>query len=270
MTSMMTPVELEARHTATIFKDTAAMMRQCPALFATTAHPRMSDRYAFTNTYDILVHMHNRGFRIESIMGGHKRYNKVMIRLRHKDHYELRGEAPELVLLDSHDGSSRLKMCMGVIKFLCMNGMIAGDLTYAKSFLHLTDDLIAQVLLEIEDIDTHARELMKRVDRMKNFSTNVGHRIAMADVAVHARFTGERSGTFVADMRSKLLTPRRIEDEENDMYTVMNVIQENALRGGISYISGNAVRRMSDIQAVDRNVLINTSLWNKAEELMAA
>ena len=50
----------------------------------------------------------------------------------------------------------------------------------------------------------------------------------------------------------------------------MNVIQENALRGGMSYITANnriaSVRPISDVR---RNLNINQSLWNTAETMLA-
>jgi Domain of unknown function (DUF932) len=203
------------------------------------------------------------------VMGGHRKYSKMMIRMRHKD-YDMRDEAPELVMLDSHDGSSRWKACLGMIKFICMNGMIAGDMVYSKSFTHRAEDLMEQILLELEDIQVHIDRLKLRVDVMKSYQTNVGERILLADTAIKKRFGDERPASFVADMRRNMLHVRRSEDEGNDLYTVMNVIQENILRGGMSYYVNNTVRRVTAINSVDRNVNINQTLWQTAEGLLAA
>jgi hypothetical protein len=72
-------------------------------------------------------------------------------------------------------------------------------------------------------------------------------------------------------MRQRLLHVRRDEDTENDVYTVMNVIQENALRGGMSYITANnRIANVRPISDVRRNLNINQSLWTCAEQLLEA
>lgn len=259
--------ELVDIENASGFTDAARMRQVAPALFATTAHPRMTDRYSFTNTYDILLHMHNKGFKVSSVQGGETLYKKVMVRLRptalaNSDY------APELVLLDSHDGSSRLKMFLGFIRFVCMNGCIAGDMLYARSYVHLAPDLMEQIMLELDDVGEHIDTLIQRIDRMKQHETTLAERIVLADTAVKQRFGDDKSGSFVADMRQRMLQIRRNVDNDNSLYCVMNVIQENIMRGGMMYESNHRVRRMSSIRNVDRSVNINQALWQQADELI--
>jgi hypothetical protein len=246
--------------------DSELMARTVPALFATTAHPKMSERYSFTNTYDIVVMLHNRGYRITSIQGGERKYNKVLVRMR-PDGMGNKEYAPELVLLDSHDGSSRLKMFLGFIRFVCMNGCIAGDMLYARTYMHLAPDLMQQVQLDIEDVGESITKLNDNILSMSKYRTTGAEQIVLADAATTERF-GDRNPTFIQDMRDKMLHRRRSDDKRDDMYTVMNVIQENAMRGGMLYRTSQTIRRMRDIRNVDRTVNINHTLWNTANELM--
>jgi len=271
-----TDYELDAEENAAVFMDVNEMQRRAPALFATTAHPRMSDRYSFTNTYDIVLAMHNRGYRVVSIQGGEKQYKKVMVRMRSTDYDidNLRNSsksvayAPELVLLDSHDGSSRIKLCLGVIKFACMNGVIAGDFLYSRSYVHYSQDLMSQLRLDLEDVDQHINQLHQRVGAMRSYRTTLAERILLADTAVKKRWGDERDGDFVANVRDKMLRVRRDADDELDLFTAMNVIQENVLRGGSSYITNDRMQRIRPITQVDRNVHINQALWLCAEQIM--
>lgn len=259
--------EIDARDTARVFEDSKEMQLRAPSLFAMSAHPKMSDRYAFTNTYDILLHMHNRGFKVTSVMGGRKKWGKVLIRMRHPA-YDKRDYAPELCVIDSHDGSSMLTLLLGFIAFLCENGMIVGDMLYRQSFKHVAPDLMQQVLLELDDIQEPINKLSTRVDAMKNHPTTVADRILLADAAIYQRFGQDKSEGFVVDMRRRMLNRRRYEDEADDIYTVMNVIQENVLRGGMMYNTGSSVRRLNPISEVSRNMQINQSLWITAEAIM--
>jgi len=262
-------VELKAQHAASLFEDSSAMYKYAPALFATSPHPKTSQRYAFTNTYDILLHMHNRGFRVTSVMGGTSKFNKVMVRMRNTNHDARNGVAPELVVLDSHDGSSKLKQFMGFITFACMNGCIAGDILYARSYRHLDQDLMAQVMLDLGEIDLYTVQLNQRIDAMRNHKTTIAERIVLADTAINQRFGHENENIDRVAMRRLMLHVRRKEDTETDMFTTMNVIQENVVRGGLAYTNSNhRVQRMRSIGNVDRNLHINQSLWIEAERLM--
>jgi hypothetical protein len=271
MSIAFTKAEVAAMQAATLFTNSDAMHKYAPSLFATHAHPKMSEKYAFTNTYDIILHIHNRGFRVVSVQGGLGAYKKVMVRMR-STHYDIRANesAPEIVVIDSHDGSSSLKMCLGFIRFVCMNGMIAGDMFYNKTFLHRTPDLMARVMLELRDIDAPMNELIQRITAMRRYQTTFGDRIVLADRIVRERWGEERDAGFIAEMRSRMLKPRRSEDHGEDLYTVMNVLQENCLRGGMTYMSNNnrlaSVKPISDVR---RNMNINQSLWDCGEQLLA-
>lgn len=260
--------EIEGIDTARVFDNEDEMRMRTPALFATNPHPRMSDKYSFTNTYDIVKHIHTKGFHVSSVQGGHKQYAAVMIRMRNKA-YDLRDRAPEVVLLDSHDGSKRLKLMLGMIEFICMNGCVAGDMLYARAFTHIAPDLTEQVMLELEDIGEHIEKLRQRVEKMRAYNTNVGERILLADAAIYQRFGNERSASFVADMRKHMLHARRSADDHSDLYTVMNVIQENVLRGGMMYQTRQTVRRVNQINNVGKNININQVLWSTAEQIVA-
>jgi hypothetical protein len=270
MSIAFTKAEVVAMQAATLFTNQDAMHKYAPSLFATHAHPKMSSKYAFTNTYDIILHMHNRGYRVVSVQGGVGVYKKVLVRMRHTD-YDARHEesAPELVVLDSHDGSSSLKMCMGYIRFVCMNGMIAGDMFYSKTFTHRTPDLMHVVILELEDINAYAEKIIQRISQLCRYETTFGDRIVLADAVVRQRWGEEKDAGFIAEMRSRMLEPRRSEDRGEDLYTVMNVLQENTLRGGMTYMSNyNRTATVRPISDVNRNMHINQSLWNAAEKLM--
>lgn len=260
--------EVQAMHTASVFEDADAVRSYAPSLFTTSPHPKMSQRYSFTNTYDILLHMHNKGFKVTSVMGGARRYGKVLVRMRHPG-YDKRDNVPELCLLDSHDGTSRIKTFLGVLRLVCMNGCVAGDMVYERSYVHVAPDLMEQILLDLDDLDGPIVKLQERVDKMKAHKTNIAERIALADVAIKKRFGEDRAASFIADMRRSMLKVRRDADESDDIYTVMNVIQENILRGGMQYATEHSVRRVTAINSVDRNMNINQVLWSKAEELIS-
>jgi hypothetical protein len=269
MNASLTKHELAAMDAAKVFEDVGTMKMLAPSLFATTAHPRRSERYSFTNTYEIIRYIHEKGFKVTSVMGGNSTYNRVMVRMRSRL-YQRDTRAPELVVLDSHDGSSRLKLVLGFIEFVCLNGCIAGNHFYNRSYAHRAPDLMEQILLDLEDVGEHITRMNERIDRYTVYRTTMAERMQLADAAIQARWGDKADQSFHADMRPQMLAVRRKEDDHDSLYKVMNVVQENVLRGGMSYVRNQNVQSVRSISDVRRNMNINQALWDKADQILLA
>jgi hypothetical protein len=62
------------------------------------------------------------------------------------------------------------------------------------------------------------------------------------------------------------LTRRRAEDKGDDLFTVFNVIQENLMRGGLSYQRQNGRHATTrGIKTMDNELHVNQRLWSLAE-----
>ena len=72
-------------------------------------------------------------------------YTKHMIRLRHASQINARGEANEIILLNSHDGTSSYQMLAGMFRFVCSNGLVCGD-TLADVRVPHKGDVAGQVI----------------------------------------------------------------------------------------------------------------------------
>ena len=65
---------------------------------------------------------------------------------------------------------------------------------------------------------------------------------------------------------SELLSPRRSGDLGLDKWTVLNVVQENIIRGGIEALDRNgSTRRTASVRDVERDAHINREIWDLAE-----
>jgi hypothetical protein len=106
--------------------------RVAPSIFADCKHESRSERYTYIPTIDVLRGLRNEGFQPFIICQtrvrdqGRREFTKHMLRLRHSE--QITGEeADEIVLLNSHDGTSSYQMLAGAFRFVCQNGMVAGD-----------------------------------------------------------------------------------------------------------------------------------------------
>ncbi len=85
--------------------------RVAPSIFADGKHESRSERYTYIPTIEVLRGLRNEGFQPFMICQtrvrdeGKREFTKHMLRLRHTD--QITGEeADEIVLLNSHDGTS--------------------------------------------------------------------------------------------------------------------------------------------------------------------
>jgi hypothetical protein len=215
------------------------------------------------------MHVHRRGYRVVSIAGGGTKFRKVLVRMRN-DKHRVDMRMPELCVLDSHDGSTPIKIALGFLDGICLNGMIAGDFFYARRYLHRVPDLMQQILLELDDVGEHITRMNKRLDEYTAYTTTVADRIKVCDAGITARWGNEVDESFKTMLRAKLLKPRREEDKSQNLYKVMNVVQENTLRGGQHYVANNRMNAIRSISAVDKNVKINQAIWTAADEVLQA
>lgn len=101
-----------------------------PSAFSSDKHDSRSERYTYIPTINILDRLRDEGFQPYYATQSRTRdqdkrdFTKHMLRLRRHD--QINGkEVPEIILLNSHDGSSSYKMIPGMFRQVCSNGLVA-------------------------------------------------------------------------------------------------------------------------------------------------
>ena len=109
------------------------MRLAAPSIFAPGKHESRSERYTYVPTIEVLRGLRKEGFepfmvaQSRSRTEGKTAYTKHMIRLRLAAQADVRTEANEIILINSHDGASSYQMLSGVFRFVCCNGLVVGD-----------------------------------------------------------------------------------------------------------------------------------------------
>jgi hypothetical protein len=121
-----------------------------PSIFADAPHESRSPWYSYIPTATVLQELRGEGFEPFMVcqtrvrQDGRRAYTKHMIRLRHASQISSR-EANEIILLNSHDGTSSYQMLAGMFRFACQNGLVCGD-TVADVRVPHKGDVAAQVI----------------------------------------------------------------------------------------------------------------------------
>ncbi len=250
--------------------DNEALFRHVPSIFAREAHDSRSERYVYVPTIDIVEGLRREGwfpfFAVQSVPrdGSRHGHAKHMLRMR-RDGGIGKPEAAEVIIVNSHDGTSAYQMFAGMLRFVCTNSMIAGERFEEIRVPHKGDiqDLI------IEGVYTVAEDFPRLIDAtegMKDTRLSQGEQQVLAEASLVARYGDEESPV----RPDQIIAPRRREDVGQSLWQTFNVIQENLIRGGISgrrQTSDGRIRRSQTraINGIDQNVGLNRALWTLAE-----
>ncbi|MEO5712581.1 MAG: DUF932 domain-containing protein [Luteolibacter sp.] len=249
-----------------------------PSIFAEDAHGSRSEKYAHIPTSAVLERLMSEGFRPYAVMQGGSRdagkraFTKHVLRLRH-DSQELQvgGTHNEIVLLNSHDGTSSYRLMAGVFRLVCGNGMIVAQSMIEDIRISHKGDVAGLVLDGCIEIMERLPEVSESIGEMSGMRLTAAEQTAFARAALVARYDDAESPIRL----DQVLAPRRREDSESNLWNVLNRTQENLIRGGVNYVQRDANgqrvarRQTREIRGVDQNTTLNRALWTLAEEMKA-
>ncbi|MFI7524546.1 DUF932 domain-containing protein [Nocardia salmonicida] len=248
------------------------MRRYAPSVFTTEAHESRSDRYGFIPTIKVLRRLEREGFRPFAVAQtktrdeGHREFTKHMIRLRHGDAVQA-AEANEIVLLNSHNGTSAYQMLAGLLRFVCENGMVVGDIVEDVRVRH-SGNVVDEVIEGAYTVLNQFEVVEDSRDQMKALSMSSAEQNLFAESARIARWGDptEDPNNYAPVAARALLSPRRREDSGDDLWSTFNRVQENVIRGRLSGRTRTDTRtRTRPVNSVTTDVKLNRALWHLAE-----
>lgn len=240
-----------------------------PSILAHSAHESRSDRYSYIPTVDVLDALRKEGFQPFMVCqtrvrdDGRRAYTKHMLRLRHAN--QISGsEANEIILLNSHDGTSSYQMLAGMFRFVCKNGIVCGDNVSNIRVPHkgdVVDQVIDGAFKVLDGFEGAARQREDMADTV----LCEDEQTAFARAALTLRYDEDKPAPVT---ERQLLAPRRIEDRAADLWTTFNRVQENMLRGGLRGRNANGrATTTRAVTSIDQNVRLNRALWVLADEM---
>ncbi|WP_313453507.1 DUF932 domain-containing protein, partial [Brevundimonas sp.] len=242
--------------------DNEALYRHVPSIFAREAHDSRSERYVYVPTIDIVEGLRREGwfpfFAVQSVPrdGSRHGHAKHMLRLRRDDGIG-KQEAAEVIIVNSHDGTSSYQMFAGMLRFVCTNSLVAGERFEDVRVPHrgnIQHDIIEGVYTVAEDFP----RLIDASETMKEIQLGEDERRVLAEASLVARY-GEDESPIRPE---QIIEPRRREDVGQSLWMTYNTIQENIIRGGLHGRKHNAegrIRRSQTrpINGIEQNVAVN-------------
>lgn len=243
--------------------------RYAPSVLAQEAHESRGERYTFIPTIEVLDGLRREGFqpfevRQTRVRDQSKReHTKHLVRLRHESSITSLEEVPEIILLNSHDGSSSYQLLSGFFRFVCSNGLIAGDVCNDIRVRHsgnVVDDVIEGAVRVLDNVE----EIAGRIDTYKSITLAPEEATVFANAALSLRWDEDKAPV----QADQVLRTRRWADNKADLWTTFNRVQENLLKGGLSGRSTTGRRSTTRaVGGVNENVKLNRALWSLADGL---
>jgi hypothetical protein len=244
-----------------------------PSIFAPQAHDSRSDRYAYIPTLDLVAGMRAEGFMPVKVTQAKARdedrkgFCKHLIRFRRDDQMAAT-EAREVVLLNSHDGSSGFRLMAGIFRLVCANGLITGQSDHEIRIRH-SGDAVGKVIEGAYSIVKDFDRVGEQIEAMKAITLQPEQQQAFGKAALALRFEDPANCGI---QPAQVIRPRRTADQPADLWTTFNVAQENLIRGGLrgrKYDEHGHLKNVSTrtVNGIDQNVALNRGLWVLAEEM---
>lgn len=253
------------------------LYRKAPSIFTLESAERTSDKYQHISTLSVIDGLMSEGFYPTWVSQSNcrlevkKAYTKHMIRFRHRDTKPSFTQLfPELILVNSHDGLSSYRLNAGVFRLVCSNGLVAGH-TYEEMRVRHQGDIVGNVIEGSYKIIENSNLMVESAQKMASIRLDEQEKQLFAEAAHTLRFEDSEVGDAIKPM--KLLAPRRREEvNANDLFTVFNVVQENAVKGGIAGLTRDShgyIKRIRtrEVKGIDQNIKLNKSLWTLAEKM---
>lgn len=248
-----------------------------PSIFAAGAHSSRSSHYSAISTSEVLTQLRKAGFQPFAVTQGGSRdeeklgSTKHMLRLRHESTMSASvGDTfQEIVLVNSHDGTSSYQLMAGLFRLVCSNGMVVGDGGgFDEVRVRHTGNVIPAVIDGCIEILDQLPKVSAVVQDWRALQLTNGEQAALASAALAIRY--DDNAPVPAE---KLLTVRRSDDSAPTLWNTLNTIQENVIRGGLGYTlrDGNGrrkqFRRTGEVRGIDNSVKLNRGLWVLAQEM---
>ena len=239
-----------------------------PAIFSTSADPKMSNKYSFVPTIELMENFTNEGWQLSSVrQNGKGAYGVHEIRFRNGELPAVGDTLVEAIVRNSHNGTTALTVGAGLFRVACANGLVVPTST-AEQFTvrHFGFDS-DEVKKLTESFAKKLPLIQNSVDKMMDRMLTEGEKI---EFAKNASIIKWGMGSIPATLNmEELITPIRKEDEGDDLWKVFNVVQEKFIKGGVEYKSNKG--RKTSLKGL-KNIMVtnqmNTKLWTLAETLV--
>lgn len=253
------------------------MKSLAPSVFTQSAVDGMSEKYVHIPTSQVIEDMEKLNFFVteckEIKARKRKGFQKHLLIFRNPN-LVINGEDgdvvyPTILISNSHDGSSSFTFQSGIFRRICSNGLVVSTQDFDKLRIRHMNYTFEELQEKIKFMVEQLPLTVESMNKMKSTQLSEDQARDLAKRSLTTRFEEDEIDALNIDLDA-LLTPIRVEDKPNDLFTVFNRIQEKILGGDFSYMSGTKIRKARKVKNFQQDIKINAQLYAIASEFVEA
>jgi hypothetical protein len=253
----------------------------CPEIATPEINPALrkklgiTDRYVHVSTEKVIEDVMKLGwtpinaYRVAS-RGKRTGTGRHMVKFVNYDFMqEGKTEYPELLLTNSHDGTTAFKLDVGIFRLVCSNGMVVKSQDFGSMKVRHYGYDFETIKGAVNDLVEQIPDYLKQVEDMKEQKLEREQMLEFARQAAMLRMTkvNETAIDEVVDVED-LLESTRKEDEGNGLWEVFNRLQEKVVNGKFNYALGKKERKARPVKGFKSQVKLNQDLWELASSYL--
>jgi len=176
---------------------------------------------------------------------------------------------PEIVLSNSHDGSSSYEISAGLFRLACLNGMVVPTGRLGGLRVRHSGDIVGQVIEASYRMIDEIPAITDRAQSWQSIRLTPAQAAAYTQAAELLRWDSREESPLIS--HESLNAPHRSADVGSDLWRTYNRVQENMLSGGLRARhtrSENGRRKgLRGVSSVSENLRLNKALWTLTEAL---
>lgn len=245
-----------------------------PAAFAKRPSRRVSEKYGFIPTTDLIAALQKAGFTPVSAKsqraykgGDNDQFGRHVLRFRSSANSAkpaVGDVVPEVIIINSHNGRTRFVVRAGLFRLVCSNGMTVATHNFGEINVKHSPGVLEDVTKAAAAVIKDAAASTKVVEAMMRVKLDEKSALAFARKAIAIRFRKEKEEVCPVSA-DQILTVRRPEDAKMDLWHVFNIVQENLTKGGMEGAAASGRRvTMRQLTSCTRDATVNFNLWQLA------
>lgn len=165
------------------------LKRFAPSIFALEPWQEQSEHYRFIPTIQVIDALRDSGFypvkaqQSRSRVPGKQEFTKHLLRFRQDGDYQVKDILPEIVLINSHDGTSSYQLSLGLFRLVCSNGLTVADSMLQS--IRVTHRGLCQGVIDASfEVIADAPKALDTVNRWRSIELSTPEQTAMAETAL--------------------------------------------------------------------------------------
>jgi len=249
------------------------LMQKAPSIFKENPQENVSNIYKQIKTIDLINIFRDMSWKPidcqENRVNKPERsgYQKHAIKFQNDDYGLINDIRPQIMMVNSHDATCSYRLNAGLFRICCFNGLIVGDnLVEPIRLRHVgfdSQDLVDAIFKVRDQFST----VLKRVTEFKEIELSTEERYIYGESALMLR-----DEKFISDKCKdhnilKITSPRRKEDEKNNLWNIYNITQEKLIKGDVLFNENGHKKKIRKITQIESGIKINKALWNLTEKM---